>query len=348
MFRFFLLIAVAYSYHLPAEVDLKSNPWLLNVYALGSIGKPSAYYGSDFQGIAGAGGDAFFSNFSLNSNNTPSSAAFALFTGGNVNLNSGSFNNGGVEAGGNIYLNNASVKGNISSGGDLSGNSGQISGQVTLAGKKNSGANLVIHGALQQNQAYTALFDHANASDYFTKASKFWSELSSTATTSSQYGLISVHGLTSGRNIVNLSLADINNSYGIALNGPADAFVIFNIDGQPIAGKDAMKALSLQLNGGISFDDILFNLVNAQTISLQGGNYTSLLAPLTDVTFSSGLLTGNLIANNLYGAGQVNSGYFTGYQLDQKYFTTAPEPMTWLLLASMLILVAMRRGALHS
>ncbi|MDP1836552.1 MAG: choice-of-anchor A family protein [Chlamydiales bacterium] len=339
-FKLLVLSTLMYvSSAVAANPDVNTNPWLLNVYSLENIGKANAFYGSDFQGIAGAGGDTFFSGFSLNANNVPSNAPFSLFTGGNVNFNSGSINNGGIEAGGNIFLNSTTTNGNISGGGNLSGGTGQINGNVNISGVKNNSPGLVINGALHQNQAYSPVLNQTTATEYFKSASQFWGGLTPTATTSSQFGLITVQGLTSGRNVVNLSLADINNSYGIALNGPADAFVIFNVADNTVPNSDFMKALSFQFSGGMTLDDIIFNMLNADTLSLQGGTYASLLAPGTNISFSSGLLTGNLTAKNLYGSGQVNVGAYTGYEKDQKNFTPVPEPTTWLILTSMLVLI---------
>ena len=42
------------------------NPFNFNVYSLGDIGTSGSGYGSDYQGVAGAAGSAYFTNFSLN------------------------------------------------------------------------------------------------------------------------------------------------------------------------------------------------------------------------------------------------------------------------------------------
>lgn len=315
--------------------DINSDPWQLNVYTIQNIGKSNTGYGSDFQGTAGAGGDANFSGFSLNLLNSPANGPFSLYTGGAVNFINGTVSNGGIEAGSNIYLNGAAVFGNISGGGNLNGGSGTVHGNVKINGVKNAGPNLTITGSVQQGQPYTPTVNQSQVGQYFKNASQFWGGLAPTTTTTDQFGQIQVNGLTSGRNVVDLSLAMINNSWGIALNGPSDAFVVFNISDTTTPASDFMKALTFQLTGGIAFDDILFNVMNAGTLSLNGGTYASLLAPNSDVTFGSGLLTGNLVAQNLYGSGQVNIGSFTGFSQDQHHFVNTPEPATVLTLCSL-------------
>ncbi len=334
LFLFAVSLSFIASSYLTADVN--SNPWELNVYTTQDIGKSTAAYGSDFQGIAGAGGNAYLSGFSLNLNNVPPNNPYSLYTGGNANFSNGTVSNGGIESGGNIFLNGAAIDGNISGGGNLSGSNGTIHGNVTLAGTKSAGAGLVITGSLNQNQPFTPTVNLPNITKYFERASTFWSSLSPTTTTTNQYGQIQVKTLTAGRNVVDLSLANINSSYGIALNGPSNAFVIFNISGL-IPGVDIMKALSFQLSGGINFNDTLFNITGPATLSLSGGTYTSLLAPNSNVSFSSGLLQGNLVAQNLYGAGQVNVGAFTGFSQDQHHFMAVPEPMTLLTLGSLML-----------
>lgn len=320
------------------SADINSDPWQLNVYTVKDIGKSTGYYGSDFQGSAGAGGNVYFSGFSLNLNNSPTNGPFSLYTGGNVNFNSGAVEHGGIEAGGNINLNSITVNGNVSGGANLQGGTGTINGNAVLGGVKNNSPGLVINGSLTQNHSYTPVMNQATVTNYFQSASSFWGDLTPTATTSTQFGLIQTQGLTSGRNIVDLSLATINNSYGVALNAPSDAFVIFNISDTTSPGNDFMKALSFQLSGGIALDDILFNITTASTLSLQGGTYASLLAPGSDVSFSSGVLQGNLIAQNLFGSGQVNTGSFTGFSKDQQHFVKVPEPKSWLILSTLILL----------
>ncbi len=312
------------------------DPWLYNVYQTGSIGSVNNPYGSDFQGIAGAANNAYFQNFSLNALGV--STGYSLYTGGNVGVNSGSINNGGINAGGNLHLNSTSVFGQVDAGGNLSGNGGQIHGNVKLGGVNTS--SITVSGSVSTGQPFTPAVDFAKTNQYFQGASSYWGGLAPTANWTTQYGLITVDALHAGTNVVNLTTADINSAYGIALTGANSAYVIFNITD---AGAATLHSPVFNLSGGMTLSDILFNLPNNTQLTLNGGTFSNIMAVGSTITFPNGLVTGNLISNNLYGAGQVNLGYFVGFQHDQSHWVTTPEPGTYFLLGSLLFLGYLRK-----
>lgn len=314
------------------------NPYSLNVFATQNIGTSGSNYGSDFEGMAGAGGNAYFSGFSLNATGTYSpSQPYSLFTGGNVFFGSGSVNNGGIEAGGNVNLSSITVNGPISAGGSLQGGNGTVNGNVSVGGANTSA--LTINGSIATGQAFSPTLNLTDVSNYFKSASSFWGGLAQTANWVNSFGQIQVSGLQSGRNIVNLNYSDLAGVYGAKLTGPSDAFVIFNINNVPSGGGN-LQFLSLDLSGGITNSDILVNLAVANSLSINGGSF-SVLAPNTDITYGSGALNGILVAQNLYGSGQVNKGTFDGFATDQGNFSTeVPEPSTYMLLGTMLLVGA--------
>lgn len=315
------------------------NPYDFNVFATQNIGSPSSYYGSDFQGIAGAAGSVYFSGFQLNTNGTTSaSQPYSLFTGGSTNFNSGQIDHGGISSGGSVNLNSTTVNGNVSSGGGLSGNGGQINGNVSVAGSNTSSAT--VNGSVSTGVAYTPTLNLNTVSNYFKSASSFWAGLSQTSSWANSYGQIQVAALSSGRNIVNLNYSDLAGVYGIALSGGANSFVVFNINNVPASGAN-LQYLTLNLSGGITSSDVLINLGLANSITINGGSF-NILAPNTDIQYNSGALNGSLVAQNLNGSGQVNSGGFSGYAADQNNFNTqVPEPSTYAILGSMLAIGAL-------
>lgn len=336
-----LLLSIIFASFLVVNTNAQAadpNPYDFNVYATQNIGSSSSYYGSDFEGIAGAGGSVYFTGFSLNATGTYSpSQPYSLFTGGSVNFASGSVNNGGITAGGNVNLNSTTVNGPISSGGNLQGGTGQVNGNVSISGTNTSA--LTINGTVSTGQAYNPSLNLQNVTNYFKSASTFWGGLSQTSSWANSFGQIQVAGLQSGRNIVNLNYSDLAGVYGIKLSGSSDAFVIFNINGVPSSGAN-LQFLSLDLSGGITNSDILINLGVANSITINGGSF-NILAPLTDITYNSGALNGILVAQNLNGSGQVNRGTFDGFAADQGNFNTqVPEPSTYVLLGSMLLIGA--------
>lgn len=327
-------MSVILLYMLPIHA-VDPNPYDFNVYMSGNIGTSSSAYGSDFQGLTGSGGNAYFGGFSGNLNGP--AFLYSVYSGGSFNMNSGTISNGGVEARGPINMSSTTINGNVHGGGNLMGGNGTINGNASLAGINTS--NITIGGSIFTNQASTPSLNLNNVTNYFHNASAFWGGLAPTATFNNVFGQIQVSNLQSGRNIVNLSLADLNNAYGIQLNGPANAFVIFNFtDATPTL--QILKDVTFNLSGGINQSDVLYNFINATQLALSGGQYLSILANQADITFPSGLVTGNLIAKNLFGSGQANSGVFSGFQIDQNNFSVGvPEPSTYLILSSFIAIL---------
>lgn len=314
-----------------------------NVYTSQNIGNSNSGYGSSISGIVGSGGNAYFNGFSGHSGGQPS--LYSVYANNNFSITSGSINNGGVEAGGNIHISGASVYGNLHGGGNLTG-SGGVYGNVSIKGANNS--SLTVSGPVSTGQSYNPSVNYSATTSYFQNASNYWANLSPTASYNNYYGQLQVTGLQSGRNIVNLSYSALQNAWGISLNGPANAFVIFNITGIPTTGSQALKSVSFSYGGGLNGSNVLYNIVDGVNLQLNGG-YLSILGINSDITFGSGNLAGNLIAQNLYGAGGVQQGSFVGFALDQHNFNVAaPEPTTYVLLGSILALLffASKKGLL--
>lgn len=312
-------------------------PYNFNVYASGNIGSQSSNYGSDFEGTTGVGGNAYFSGFSGNA--VGPLYLYSVYTGGSFNMGSGSIR-GGVESAGNVNINATSINGNVHGGANLQGGTGSINGNVSITGTNTS--NVSINGGVSTNQPFTPSLNLPSITQYFQNASAYWAGLAPTATYTNVYGQLQVSNLVSGTNIVNLTLADLNaaNTYGIKLTGPADANVVFNI--KDMISNVVLKDVTFSLEGGMTKSNVLYNITNATSLNMQGGQYLNILAINSGVNFSSGLVTGNLIVRDLMGSGQVNLGQFNGFQADQNKFNIAvPEPSTYLLFGSFLGIAAL-------
>lgn len=328
-----LFLAIAFcAFGMAGELraDLNSDPWQMNVYTISSLGSStSSYTGANIQGVAGSGGTAYLNNVGLNTSG--SSATYSMYTSGNLTFTSSSSYNGGLSAGGNINYNHGTVVGNVQSGGNLTGTAGSIQGNVKLQGTNQSTAT--ISGSVAQNQPFTSPFSGAAVSSYFQQASSFWAGLPATASWTNVYGQIVVSSLQAGRNIVNLALSNLNSAWGIQLTGPSNAFVVFNIS--DVSG--TLNPVTFNFSGGMSSSNVLFNLPNSTSLAMSGGTYTSVLAPLATVTYGNGMLQGNFVANTLLGSGSFQTGAFSGFAADQANFAVvAPEPQTYVLLASLL------------
>ncbi len=309
------------------------QPYQYNVFANGQIGTASTPYGNGVEGITGSLGNSYFTSFSAQASHPYS--PYSIYSGGSVTINGGSSANGGIEAANTVNLSSVSIQGNIVSGGNLQGGFGQVLGNAYLTG--NNTSNLTITGSVQSNVPYTPSQNLQYVKQYFQSASSFWGALAPTATVTNYFGQLQISNLLSGRNVVNLTLSEINNAWGYLVNGPSNAFLVINIlDATPT--QTLLKSLSSSLNGGIASSNILFNLPNATNLSLSG-SYSSILTPNSTVNFTSGSLAGNLIVNNLQGSTYITQGQFSGFAADQNNFMPTPEPSTYLILGSILLAI---------
>ena len=308
------------------------NPFDFNVYSLGDIGLISSGYGSDFQGTAAAAGNAYFSGFSLNDlNATPVVPGFSLHTGGDVVIQ-GSINNGGVDAGGSVYVNYADINGNIVAGGNLNGLGGTVYGNTTLGGTDNTTLSVTVTGSITQNTSYVGSLDFTGINQYLTDYSTNIGSQTDTTSYTNNYGELLIN-VASGDNYVTINASELNSSWGVTITGDADAVLYINVDETDVD----LDSTNWVYNGGITADDVLLNFANATDIDLTGGNTINILAPLADVNFANGLVTGNLITGNLTGGGQVNLGGFS--------HSAVPEPSSALALiaGSMAMLIGRRK-----
>jgi choice-of-anchor A domain-containing protein len=308
------------------------NPFDFNVFSLGSIGTSVAPYRSDFQGIAGVYGKAYFSGFSLHDvAEAGPQTPYSLYAGDDVRI-TGAINNGGVEVAGNLYMNGASINGPVSGGGELYGTGGSVAGPVTLGGTTHTGWAVTFAGPVVTNARFTPTVDLSDLSSFF-MATNTWASAQPDSTLAvSEWGQLKV-ALTSGINTVTLTSAQLNNAWGIAVTGPSDATLIINVPDQHVA----FDSLTWNYTGGVDSSRALMNLVQADDLALSGGNHlVNILAPRTDVNFNYGVLTGNLIVGSLAGGGQVNAGRFGG---------EVPEPGTLALLLVVAAGMACRRAS---
>ncbi len=309
------------------------NPWDFNVYTSGDIGKSSSPYQSDFQGIAGSAGSDYFSGFSLNLiNQTGPQPEVSLYTQGNAVIQNSQIENGGIQARGNVNVSGSAVYGGVSSNGNFTGSNGTIYGNVTTGGTYTNQGGLTVHGSVTRGQVTPSAVNFSQVTSYFQNASNFWGNLTPTATANNNLGTLVVSPLSSGLNVLNLTLAQIAAATSMSISGDSSGYLVVNVTGTGTSSPQELKALSLN---GFANTKFLYNILGISDLLLSsGGSYASILAPFSNVTTQWGLVTGNLVANNLYGSGQVNSGTFVGYS---QLSTAVPEPSTYIVLATMLL-----------
>jgi len=355
----FLLAGLAAS-ALPAPVPDPYGYWdFFNVYSLGNIGASNYFYTSDFQGVAGAAGDAYFEDFALNV--AGGLQPFAISTGGDVYLRHGSFLDGGLEAGGDAHLDYFFVQGDVRTGGSvfagaldptdpLDGGtvlgsvysqgggymnafyvSGDVvvnaSGTMTFGTTSGGHVNGWVDGVVDLSSAwtYSPMVDHGHVSRYFLDTCDTIGAMADQgATVDVMYGLdgralITIDAV-SGVNVVNLSAADWLAAWGVHVKGPQGAIVYVNVQGL-VSG--SFRDVVWWTSNGALLQDVVVNFPDATSILFDGYHGVSMLMPHADVEFADGLLVGTFVAGDLLGGGQVN--------LPGSYI---PEPATLLLLCS--------------
>ena len=113
-------------------VSVGSEADLFSVYAIGDIGTAADPYDfSEFQGITGAGGSAYFDNFFINSGSVV--GPFGLIAGDSLSFTNGTVN-GGVSSGGTVSIGSVEINGNVNTGSTFNAVDSTINGNLTTAG----------------------------------------------------------------------------------------------------------------------------------------------------------------------------------------------------------------------
>jgi len=296
-------IAVAALTTLAGVAHADINPWDFNVFSRSTIGSAGAWYGSDFQGAAGAVGNAWFGGFGLRTTAGSSPSLARSWYGGGALTFSGQFYNGGIESAGTVTMTGSTVMGPIFSGGDLAGTSGTVNGSATLAGTKTAPGSLTVTGTLTQNAAFTPTVNLAAVSSYFLASSSGLAATADTTLPAYSGGFITVNTLP-GLNVVTVDGSVLNSAHTFTVNGSGS--LVVNVTG----AAPSLDSTTWTYTGGASSQTTLLNYNQASSLALSGGNIVNILAPNAAVTFLSGHVDGNLIVGSLTGGnyygGQVN------------------------------------------
>jgi len=278
-----------------------ADPFLyFNVYSLGNIGSGASPYHSDYQGIGGCAGSAWFSSMSLNDVGlVPSDWAF--HAAGDFTM-TGDVNNGGIEATGDVALTSFSVDGGVTSGGDVTGTGGTIDGDLIAAGAV-ALSGVTVTGSTLDYTAFSAACDHGSVSDFLTARSAYYAALPVTGSTI--VGGQVVFNAVSGTNVFSVDATAIVAAWGVAIQGPPDATIIVNVAGATAA----FESMAWTVAPSVDPCRVLINVPSANTLTIQGINLIgNVLAPHAATSFPSGLVTGALWIGDLQGGGQVNDG----------------------------------------
>ncbi len=312
--------------------EMTTDPFAyFNVYSLGNIGSATSSYHSDFQGVAGAGGDVYFSGFSLDGLDTVSD--YVLHTGGNATLQ-GDYR-GNLEVGGNLRLGGVSVTGNAYVGGNVSNyGGGSLFGDIVAKGQIGLSRSFTVTGTSSSSTSFGSIVNYDSLNNYFLSTSRAIAAMDTTSVLTNQWGGINLTA-SSGITVVSLSANELKNAWGFNITAPDDATIYINVTGETAS----LDSTDWVYTGGVSSSNVLLNYLDATTLNLSGGNTVNILAPYANTNFSYGVLTGTFIVGNLLGGGQVNVGHFQNADFTQGY--PIPEPASVLMVSIGGILVGL-------
>lgn len=239
---------------------------------------------SDVQGRLAAGGNVSLSNYSVADQlgKNPPGAAGSLVVGGDLTFTSGRVEYGDILVGGSAAGVDSSVKWGLVHDG--------------LSLKSELGKNLGVDFAAEVKR--------------LTMLSENLTDVAETGKDEVKWGGLFFSGDgNSELQVFNITAADLaKTTWGEIAGIPADATIVINVSGT-----------TASMSGGLSnvFEkyrkNVLFNFFEAETLALSNiGFQGSILAPFADITATSGVIWGQVVAEGWKGGMQVNYVTFEG------------------------------------
>ncbi|MCE1187686.1 MAG: choice-of-anchor A family protein [Ignavibacteria bacterium] len=227
---------------------------------------------SDVEGRVAVGNNAYFSNYSIGYKLPVSHGAVDALI---VNNNL-TFNSGAVYGGNIVYGNVTNLPVNTVSIND---------------------------GTLRKDKPV----DFVAAKDYLSTLSTSLGGYSVNGTTIFQYSGLTLTGTDTKLNIFSVKAADLNAATSVAITVPNGAAAIVNISGTDIQWSGGLTVNGTEIN------NVLYNFPNAVNLKISGIDVRgSILAPLAQLDYNSGVINGQVIVNGMSGQGQINHKPFFG------------------------------------
>jgi choice-of-anchor A domain-containing protein len=194
--------------------------------------------------------------------------------------------------------------------GDLTMTGGDVHGLAKVGGTATVSATNALNLADEQRNFDKAFFQSLS--------SQIAAQNTNTALL--EYGTLRLGGsLIDNTLFVNTNKADLESVWGLfTQNIDLGTRVVINVSGSDINinGKDWL--LKDEAYNSHQSENVLYNFYEANTITVAGGFYGSILAPNADVIGQSGMIYGQLISDSFDGGTQLNKAVFN---VDQ-----APQP----------------------
>lgn len=152
-----------------------------------------------------------------------------------------------------------------------------------------------------------SVIDFVAAEAYLKSLSATLGAYADNGTTTYQWGGIFLEGSNPVLNVFHVSGAQLATANNFSVDVPNGSAVLVNIDGVTTSWSGGLSV------NGTSIQNVLYNFYEAEDITIQYIDVTgSILAPLADVDFVSGLQNGQMICKSLIGQGQFNNKLYMG------------------------------------
>lgn len=190
-------------------------------------------------------------------------------------------------------------------GRNLTYTSGRVyNGDVAYGNSTNLPINQTsIDGSLRKDSP----INFASAKTYFENLSVTLSSYNVTGTTSFQFSGLTLTGTDPHLNVFKVKGSDLSLANSFSVDVPNGSAVLINIDGTDVAWSGGLEIY------GTAINNVLYNFYQAATIKIKNIDVRgSILAPLADVNFESGVQNGQMICKSVTGKGQFNNALFFG------------------------------------
>lgn len=223
---------------------------------------------------------------------------------------------GKMAVGHNAYLANYSIGDKLPAG-DTLNNSLVVGNNLTfLSGAVYNGN--IVYGNLSNLPASqvsitggklikSSVLNFASAENYLTTLSSTLAGYEKNGGAVIEYGHLQLSGTNPLLNVFNIDGKDLSSVNNCSVNVPNGSVVLVNISGGAVEWHGNLTVY------GTALGNVLYNFHEASKLLISNIDIRgSVLAPKADLDFPSGLITGQVVAKNVYGSGQFNCSPFIG------------------------------------
>ena len=194
--------------------------------------------------------------------------------------------------------------------------SGRVYGNVVFGSFIDTTHWNLADGTIRQDSP----IDFNAASNYLTNLSSQIAALDTNGSVTFEYGHLALKGTNQGLNKFSVDGSQLSQCNDFSVDVPSNSIVVINVSGKKISWKGGFELT------GVTNNDVLMNFYEADTLHISNiGVNASILAPLATLEFPSGLISGQVVAYNVYGAGQFNNVKFSGVINGEKTITNVAQ-----------------------